>query len=117
MPWSYAASGGGDGSVVAPTTVTGPNLAYMILNAAWTDPQPLVLLCNSTGGAITLIGPGAPTAGRQLVIKDLAGTALTNAITFSGNGNNIDGFGASVALTTNYQAYWMVYTGTAWAVI
>ncbi len=117
MPWSTPGSGGGGGSTVAPTTVTGPNLAYNVFNAAWTDPQPLVILCDSTVGAVTLVGPAAPVAGRQLVFKDLAGTALTNTISFSGNGNNIDGFGASLALTTNYQAYWLVYTGSKWAVI
>lgn len=73
------------------------------------------VLADSTGGAFTISLPAAPDQGQAYKIKDSGGNALTNNITISGNGNNIDG-SASASINTDYGALELVYDSTedAW---
>lgn len=58
--------------------------------------------------------PASPTTGDTYIIKDANGSAGTNNITVSGNGVNIDGGFASIAIMTNYTQAMFVYNGTTW---
>lgn len=63
------------------------------------------LSVDSSGGAITVQLPDAPTLGRAYVIKDRNGSAASNAITVTtaGGATNIDG-ATSFVMNTNYQS-------------
>lgn len=63
----------------------------------------------------TITLPATPTLGDSFTFKDASGTAATNNVTISGNGNNIDG-AATVVLTQNYSAVIVTFTGTTWSI-
>jgi hypothetical protein len=73
-----------------------------------------VVLANA-GSAITITLPGTPKNGQAFKIKDASGNALTNNITVSGGGHNIDG-SASGLINTDFGALELVYNTalTAW---
>ena len=68
------------------------------------------ILANHTA-AITITLPSTPLDGQVFKIKDASGNALTNNITISGNGNNIDG-GANALINTDYGALELVYNSS-----
>jgi hypothetical protein len=69
---------------------------------------------NGTGITINL--PVSPITGKQYVIKDESGTAYTNHITLSGNGNTIDG-SATLTMAANYMSLQVIWTGSFWYII
>lgn len=72
------------------------------------------LVCgDTTGGSFTVNLPATPTAGDSYAIKKMV---AANTLTFSGNGNNIDG-AASLAITTQYTSVTVMYNGTEWSII
>lgn len=75
-----------------------------------------LILCNNSGG-ITITLP-APTTGRVLVIKDIAGTSNTNNITIARHASEtIEGVAASKILQTNYGSVSLSSDGTNWWMI
>jgi hypothetical protein len=75
----------------------------------------MIIAANSSSShTITL--PATPSNGEVHVIKDITGTAGTNNITISGNGNNIDG-SSSKLIATNYGNMRVTFIGTAWFTI
>ena len=64
---------------------------------------------NTTSGAVTVTLPASPSAGNLITILDYAGTASTNNITISPNGNKIQGGTTSVVMDINRQAFNLVY--------
>lgn len=68
---------------------------------------------NTSVGALTIKLPASPTPGRRITLKDSAGAAATNTLTFDGNGHNIDGT-ATITLTVNWQSVSVFYDGTTW---
>jgi hypothetical protein len=91
--------------IVAISTKTG---AYSVLG---TDN---VLLGDATTAPFAFTLPAAPVTGQSFTFKKVDSTA--NAVTVSGNGKNIDGV-ASITLTAQWQAWTLVYSGTAWMAI
>jgi len=71
-----------------------------------------VVVGNTSGGAFTINLPAAPATGRAYKIKD-SGDALSNNLTISGNGNNIDG-AATAVINTDYGALELVFDGSEW---
>ena len=71
-----------------------------------------VVLVDTTSGPVTVNLPASPATGAAVKIKD-KGNGLTNNVTISGNGNNIDGSG-SATINTDYGALELVYDGTDW---
>jgi hypothetical protein len=69
---------------------------------------------NGTGVTVRL-PTGVPT-GKTYVIKDESGTASTNHITLSGNGNTIDG-SATLTMVANYMSLQVIWTGSFWSII
>jgi phage-related tail fiber protein len=69
----------------------------------------------TTSGAFTITLPASPATGQFFVIKDVSGSAGTNNITVSGNGNNIDG-AATSTISTNYGRLRVQYTGSRWSI-
>ena len=71
----------------------------------------------STGGAITLTLPSAPSTGMRIAIYDdgYAGQQV-HAITVSGNGKMINGY-SSRTLDKNFISVILEYTGTDWRVV
>ena len=65
--------------------------------------------------AVTVTLPPTPLDGQVFKIKDVTGDALTNNITVSGNGNNIDG-AASGLINTDHGAFELIFDTTldAW---
>jgi len=74
------------------------------------------VMANSTGGSFTITLPAAPAVGQAYKIKDSGLDALSNNITISGNGNNIDGVGTAT-INTDGGALEVVWDGTQWNVL
>jgi len=115
-------------AVAGTNTITFPALTGTIITTAstsgipntinWTTVQtasvnPAVAFTgypmNTTSGALTVTLPASPTAGSTISILDYAGTAATNNITVSGNGNKIQGTTTSATISTNREAINLVY--------
>jgi hypothetical protein len=69
----------------------------------------------SISAPFTITLPASPTLGDSFTFKDASGTAATNNVIISGNGNNIDG-AATVTLSQNYSALVLTFTGTTWSI-
>lgn len=72
---------------------------------------------DTTAAVISVLLPDAPTTGRVIIIKDHAGTALTNPITVTTVGGvvQIDG-GTSYAINNNNQAISVIFNGTSYQI-
>jgi len=88
--------------------VTAVSTTYLVLAS-----DDYVAVTASSVYTITL--PAAPATGDTYEFKDINGTSGTNAVTISGNGNNIDG-AASVTLNANYAELIVTFTGAQWSV-
>jgi len=64
---------------------------------------------NTTSAAITVTLPASPTANQLVTVVDYAGTAATNNISISPNGNKIQGNIGTFALIINRQSVNLVY--------
>jgi len=80
-----------------------------------TIPQDGVILVD-TSTARTIVPLASPSPGQRHVIKDNVGSALTNNITITPSGKNIDG-AASATIALNYGSARIVFNGTQWNVI
>jgi hypothetical protein len=65
--------------------------------------------CNTTSAGFTVTLPATPTAGQQVAVVDYAGTADTNAIIISPNGNKIEGGTSNLQLTGDREGVNLVY--------
>ena len=66
----------------------------------------------------TITGPAAPVpVGFTLVIKDEAGAATANNLTFAPASGNIDGAGTKAVVTANYGFAKVYFNGTNWFTI
>jgi len=71
------------------------------------------ILVDTSGGAVVLTLP-APTNGRVLKVKDVAGSAATNNITINPHsGETIDG-GSSLVIADNWGSVDLISDGTDW---
>jgi hypothetical protein len=77
-------------------------------------PTDMVINVVSAPAGITL--EAAPVLGHMVVVKDATGTALTNNITISGNGQLIDGL-SSFIINMNYLSISLIYTPSGWSII
>lgn len=91
-------------------TITTPGAyPYTVLKSDYVIPV-------DTSTARTINLPAVPVNTPVYIIKDNTGTAATNNITVSGNGNNIDGV-ASKIINTNYGFLRFVWNGGQWNII
>jgi len=81
-----------------------------ITSSATLTPVLYTVLVNGAA-AVTVTLPASPADGQAYKIKDASGNALTNNVTISGNGNNIDGAGTAV-INTDYGALELVYNAS-----
>jgi len=65
-----------------------------------------------TTAARTLTLPASPTLGQEIVIFDATGTAGTNNITLSRNGNKINGLAEDAIIDVDKSAAVLIYTGS-----
>ena len=65
-----------------------------------------------TAAARTLTLPASPTLGQEIVIFDATGSAGTNNITLSRNGNKINGLTEDAIIDVNQAITTVIYTGT-----
>ena len=65
-----------------------------------------------TTSARTLTLPASPALGDTIVIFDASGSAATNNITISRNGNKINGQTDNAIIDVNQSSSLLVYTGT-----
>lgn len=95
-------------------TVTSVNNAASPYTVLTTDQ---FLAVNTSGGAVTIRLPNAPSRGRVFYIKDSNGTAATSNITVTtvGGAVNIDG-ATSYVMATNYQSISVIFDGSAYEV-
>lgn len=70
----------------------------------------------NTGTAITVNLPAGPATGDTYRIKDSTGTASTNNITISGNGNNIEGV-SSKTINVNYDKLMVLFNSVEWIIL
>lgn len=120
IPLSLALDGSRNVTVGSLTTTTGRIKAVRVVTAAGavtvatTDE---VVVVNKTVGAATAVSlPATPSTGRIYAVKDGKGDASTNNITITPAAGTIDG-AATLVITTNYGAAFMIYNGTQWNVI
>lgn len=105
IPWGALPS---TGSKPMAITTSAKTTAYTITNA---DD---VVLGDATSGAFAITLPASPVNGEHYTIKKI--DSSTNAITIGGNGKNIDG-AANQTLPAQWNAFTVVYNGTAWFII
>jgi hypothetical protein len=75
-----------------------------------------VVFTDSTSNTVAITLP-APTAGRQLLIKDKTGKAATHNVTISQHASEtIDG-NTSLTMVNNYDSVSLVSDGTNWAIM
>lgn len=111
-----------DGTLGQVLTSNGAGVAPSFQDAAGggTDWQPVIttnttaaagqgFFVNTSGGAVTLTLPATPTQGGEVAFVDYAGTANTNNITISRNGENIQGSASDLIINTNRAANTLVY--------
>lgn len=72
-----------------------------------------IIYVDSSGGAFTITLESAPTTNRQFTIIDSTGSCGANTVTINGNGKNIQGNSTGL-LSSDYQAWNLVYNGTQW---
>ena len=65
-----------------------------------------------TTAARTLTLPASPTLGQEIIIFDATGSAGTNNITLSRNGNKINGLTEDAIIDVNQAITTVIYTGT-----
>ena len=65
-----------------------------------------------TTAARTLTLPASPTLGQEIVVFDATGTAGTNNITLSRNGNKINGLSEDAIIDVDKSAAVLIYTGS-----
>ena len=65
-----------------------------------------------TAAARTLTLPASPTLGQEIIIFDATGSAGTNNITLSRNGNKINGLTEDAIIDVDKSAAVLVYTGS-----
>jgi hypothetical protein len=65
-----------------------------------------------TTAARTLTLPASPTLGQEIVIFDATGSAGTNNITISRNGNKINGLTEDAIIDVDKAAAVLIYTGS-----
>ena len=65
-----------------------------------------------TTAARTLTLPASPTLGQEIVIFDATGSAGTNNITLSRNGNKINGLTEDAIIDVDKSAAVLIYTGS-----
>ena len=65
-----------------------------------------------TAAARTLTLPASPTLGQEIVIFDATGSAGTNNITLSRNGNKINGLTEDAIIDVDKSAAVLIYTGS-----
>jgi len=98
----------------SPFNYTNVNFAASPYTVLATD---YFLSVDSSGGAITIRLPNAPTQYRRFIIKDRTGNASTNNITYTtvGGAVLIDG-ATSKTITGNYGAVELLFNGTSYEV-
>lgn len=64
---------------------------------------------NTTSASITVSLPASPISGNQITVVDYAGTAATNPISISPNGNKINGSTNNYSLITNRNGITLTY--------
>ncbi len=72
-----------------------------------------VYLCDTTAASFTIYLPASPKTGFIAHVKKLV---AANTLTVDGNGHDIDG-AASLAITTQYVSYSLIYNGSEWCII
>jgi hypothetical protein len=72
-----------------------------------------LVIGDTTAGSFSILLPATPASGDSYCVKK---SVAANTLTFDGNGNNIDG-AASIAITTQYTSYTVIYNGTEWSII
>lgn len=99
------------GQIIAVTGITNADSPYTVVNTDY------FIGCNTTGGAITVLLPNAPTKGTTFVIKDTFGTSNTNNITVTTVGGVVTIDGATSFVIANKRAAMnVVYDGGAYEV-
>ena len=64
---------------------------------------------NTTGGAVIVTLPAAPSLGDEVALIDYAGTSATNNITINRNGNPIQGAASNMTVSTNRAAFTLIF--------
>lgn len=105
---TIAAAGGGE---IPITSLDNTDSPYTVLTAD------KYLSCDVSLGVLTISLPNAPTTGRVIRIKDLAGNAGTNniSVTTVGGVVTIDG-ATTYTMNTDYQSISVIFNGTSYEV-
>lgn len=99
-----------DGYVaITPTIVTG---SYSVPS----DTNSTILVNNTSGASVTVTLPPNPVTGQIVIVKDMAGNAVTWDIIVSPFSGLIDGF-PTFTITNAYQSVTFYYTGLDWSII
>lgn len=80
-----------------------------IKTAAFTAEASKGYFCNTTSGSFLVTFPASPSAGDVIGLKDYLNTFDTNNLTISGNGNNIQGIGATFTASVEGASLLFIY--------
>lgn len=117
-------AGTGIGIANGPGTITISNTGGSLFAYTFVNSTPYIVLpadqylgVDTSGGAITIELPNAPSTGRIFVVKDRSGTSLANPITVTTVGGivTIDG-AATYVINSAYQAIQLIFNGTSYEV-
>lgn len=101
------------------TSLTGANINHSVVSKVFADSgyeaaNDQTVLVDATGGVTTINLPATPVSGKFVIVKKI--DAGANAVTVSGNGNNIDGIG-SQSLAAQWNAILVQSDGSDWFII
>lgn len=80
-------------------------------SASLTSSDNIIYVNNTSGNPITITSPATPATNQVLIIKDVAGNANSENITFAGT---VDG-NANPVIGANYGGVFLTWNGSSWS--
>ena len=109
-----SAQSGNTGGLTWAEVVTGTAWDMTVKTANFTATSGSGYLLNTTSGTFTITLPASPSNGDIIEVKDVSGTADTNAILINPNSLKIDGSTLSKKLHDERGSVALLYTGTTY---
>ena len=88
-----------------------------VKSAAYTvTVEDYMIECNAASAAFTVTLPASPLTGQTYIISKID-AIVANLVTIGLNGKNVNGSSTNPTLSTQYEGYRLIYTGSEWRLI